>query len=63
MGTRDRTTNSEQLEFVIDWCTVTGKLHLHEKLDFESRAPRCRRSTMGTNGRIGQSPNKQMPSC
>jgi len=42
----------------IDRYTFAGKLHLHEKLDLVSRATRNRRSTLGTNGRIGQSPNK-----
>jgi len=39
------------------------KLHLHKKLDLDSRVPRYRRNTMDTNGRIRQSPDKQMSSC
>jgi len=39
------------------------KLHLHKTLDLDSRAPRYRRNTMDTNGRIRQSPNKQMLRC
>ena len=48
---------------LIGTVTSAGKLHLHEELDLNPRTTRSGRSAMGTNGRTGQSPNEQMPSC